>query len=559
VDGEARRAGREARRPELHLSGAARAAALLALAACASVGDPPGGPPDTTPPVVKAVTPDSGSVVQPPHEVDIQLDEVVQERVAAPRPDISSAVLLSPVRGPVNVQWHRDRISVRPKEGFQPGRVYRLELFPVLTDLRQNRMRQGHVWVFSTGPDIPTATLSGTVVDWVGAKAGGNALVEAVLLPDSLPYRTLADSAGNFALRQVPPGEYLVYGVIDQDNNRQRGPREAYDTGRVHLADTASLELYAFTHDTSGPRLRSVEAADSVTLRLTFDRALDPALRLDTGAVRFALLADSTSFLPLVGVWTQAEADSLRNAEAARRAAADSARLRAREDSTRARAGADTTRARPPADTAGAHRVAPADTSRARPPVPPPAQRPPAPPPGQRPTPSPTARPTAQPGVRPLPQATAPGAAPQTPGQPGRASGPRDSTRAMKMLARRPAPTPVRLVRLASPLVPGSRYIVRVSGVRGLSGPPADVRGQISVPIPKPASRAERSRAAADTLHPPADTSARRPAPPDTARSPAASARPPAADTAHPAIPPSPATSRPPPTPVFILPGERYR
>jgi hypothetical protein len=497
----------------VRLTPAARAAALLALAACASVGDPPGGPPDTAPPVVQRVAPDSGAVVQPPHEADIYFDEVVSERVAAPRPDISSAVLLSPVRGEVEVGWHRDRISVRPKEGFKAGRVYRLELFPVLADLRQNRMKRGQVWLFSTGPEFPTATLAGSVVDWPGGRIGTNALVEAVLLPDSLPYRTLADSQGAFQLQQMPAGEYLVYGVIDQDNNRQRGPREAFDTVRVHLADTAAVELFAFTHDTTGPRLRSVEAADSFTLRLTFDRPLDPAQHLDTADVRFALQTDSTTPLALVGVWTQLEADSVRTAQSARRAAADSARMRLRADSARARPPSDSVRAGPPAPAPGQ--------------APPQAVRSP--------------RAGARPAVRPPPLAV-PGAA--APGRPGGPAAPRDSSRAMKMLARHPPPTAVRLVRLESPLAPGSRYIVWVSGARGLSGPSGDARGQISVPVERAPVRGARNPNAADSLRARADTSAPRPLAPDTTR---------------PGAPVPRDSTRPPPPPALRAARERTR
>jgi hypothetical protein len=459
----------------LRLTAAARAALALLLGACASIGDPPGGPPDTTPPTVARLAPDSGSVVPPPHEAQVVLDEVIAERVAAPRPDISSAVLLSPVKGAVDVTWRRDRISVRPHEGFRAGRIYRLELLPVLVDLRQNRIKRGAISVFSTGPDIPSAVLAGTVVDWPGAKAGGAALIEAVLLHDSLAYRTLADSAGGFVLRQVPPGEYVVYGIIDQDNNHARGPREAFDTVRVHLGDSASVEVYAFSHDTTGPRLRTVEIVDSLTLRLTFDRPLDPAQAIDTAAVLFAAAADSTTSLGVLHVWTQAQLDSARAAAQAVRAAADSARARQRADSLRAHP--------------------PADSARARPRPPGQAAAPPAP--------------VTAPPPLPAQQGAAP--SPARPGQPAR---PADSTRAMRMLARRPPPTAVRVVGLAAPLTAGSRYVVKVSGVRDLSLVQADVRGQLAVPVPRPPARPARGRAPADSLRTPADTTRRAPPPP---------------------------------------------
>ena len=60
------------------------------------------------------------------------------------------------------------------------------------------------------------------------------ALIEAVLLPDSLPYRTLADSTGWFRMTQMPAGTYLVYGILDTNGDRRRGAREA--GGNRHLA-----------------------------------------------------------------------------------------------------------------------------------------------------------------------------------------------------------------------------------------------------------------------------------------------------------------------------------
>lgn len=488
MDGEARRARREARLPELRLIRAARAVCVAGLVACASVGDPPGGPPDQEPPVVVRVAPDSGTVTTTlPATAEIFLNEVVNERIAAQRPDIANAVLLSPVHGPVRVSWHRNRVSVRPREGFRPGRIYRLEVLPVFTDLRQNRMQQGRLVIFSTGPAFPSAALEGAVVDWPGGRPAVGALVEAVLLPDSLPYRAVADSTGSFALRQIPAGDYLVYGVVDQDNNRERGPREAFDTLRVRLADTASVEVFAFPHDTTGPRLRTVELADSLTLRLTFDRALDPAQALDTSAIFLAATADSTTRLPVAQVLTPQQLDSLRTARA--RAAADSAR--ARPDSGRAAPDSAPAAARPDS----AARAAPGDTARARRAGVDTALVRPRGPRVAAPAPAPLAVPAVRPGAP-----AQPGAA-----RPGQTAAPRDSTRAQKMLARRPAPASIRLVRLTEPLIPGSRYLIAVTGVRSLAGVAGDARGQISVPLPPRrtpppgGARGDTARAAPDT------------------------------------------------------------
>jgi len=435
VVGETAGARYQARRARLRLALAVAATVGGAALACAYQGDPPGGPPRTTPPLLLGTEPESGAVLPtPPHTVQLFFDEVLNERVAGQQQGIGGAVILSPVSGQVNVGWHRSRLTVEPKGGYQPGRIYRLQLLPVLTDLRQNRIRVGQTIIFSTGPAIPQASLGGSVVDWPGNRAAVGALVEAVLLPDSLPYRTLVDSAGSFSLAGVPPGGYLVYGVLDQNNNRRRDPREAFDTVRVALEDSATVELYAFAHDTIGPRPRTVDLIDSVTLRVVFDRPLDPSQTTDTSMVHVAPADDSTRTLPLLHVYTPAHFDSVSKAEAADRAARDTSQRQQPAPPARAPAA--------PAARPGAGRVAP---------------------------PAPLGAPAAQ---RP------------------------DTSRAMKMLARRPAPTDNRVIRLASPLAPGSRYVVTGQDIRGLAGAVGHGRVQVSVPVPRP------SRSAADTLQP---------------------------------------------------------
>ena len=443
--GKARRHRRQARGPRLRVAPAVAAGAAALALACAYAGDPPGGPPRTTPPRVVQVVPESGAVLAtPPTRVEIDFDEVISEQIAAAQRDIQGAVLLSPVTGKVTVDWRRSRLTVEPKGGFKPGRIYRVELLPVITDLRQNRMRQGKLVVFSTGPAIPSATLRGTVVDWTSNHAASVALVEAVLLPDSLPYRALADSGGNFTMPVMPAGDYLVYGVVDQNGNRRRDPHEAFDTARVTLPDSAAVELYAFAHDTVGPRLRSVEIGDSLTLRLIFDRPLDPTQALDTSLVRVAPAEDTTQLLAVEKVLTPASYDSLTKAAAA-----------ARDTAAR-----DTTHRRP----AGARPAAP------------------------------------------VAAAPAPRAPTRRAGAAGDHAAPRpDTTHAMRMLVRRPPPTDRRIIRLGAPLPPGVRYQVNVSGVRGLTG--IEGHGRASLLVPKPAPPRTPSRAdSLRHAEPPADT-----------------------------------------------------
>jgi hypothetical protein len=113
-------------------------------------------------------------------------------------------------------------------------------------------------------------------------------------MPDSLPYRGVADSSGRFDLGPLPTGEYVVSGVLDENRNHVADPREAFDSVRTGRSDS-TLELWAFVHDTAPPRIRTVTQLDSVSAGIELSQPLDPRQRLQPSAVRLSLLPESTA------------------------------------------------------------------------------------------------------------------------------------------------------------------------------------------------------------------------------------------------------------------------
>jgi hypothetical protein len=390
-------AARDARRQ------APRLGLLVLATACAASQEPPGGPPDAAPPVLVAVRPDSGAVLAGFRDpVVFTFDEVIDERSGS---KLENLFLISPRPERVRASWKRSRIEVRPSGGWRPNAVYRVELLPGITDLRHNPMRTGGELIFSTGVPISDTRVRGTVVNWAAARIGAGALVEAIA-SDSLIYFTKADSTGDFTLRALPPGEYALIATVDENNNRKRDRREAFDSLPLRVDSTASAELWAFAHDTVGPPLRTASLVDSVTVRLEFGQQLRPG-EPAPDAVTAMQLPDSTP-VAILAVWTPTIYDSVRAAEAPR----------------------DTTAGRP--DTAQARR----DTAVAGPPL------------GAQPR-----RPLAPQGMRgPETQAARP-----------------DTGRVARLLKRRPALTGAWLVRLARPLLPGGRYVfeARATNVNG--------------------------------------------------------------------------------------------
>jgi hypothetical protein len=307
---------------------------------CASIAPPPGGPADRLPPRLVATIPDTMAVLADfDDEVEFQFDEVVAEgtpNFGLGTGDLEKLIILSPDSQVPSVSWKRSRVTVRPREGWRPNTVYRVEFLPGVADLRGNRSVEGRVLTFSTGAPRPTTTLRGMVVDWGTQRPQRLALVEARLLPDSLAYRALTDSAGRFVLGPLPPGEYLVYGVLDQNSDRRLQPRESFDTARVRAGRDSVGELWAFRHDTLPARVTQAELHDTLSLVLTFSQQLDPWQRLPPDSVRVRLLPDSTP-VPVLGILPRGAFDTTfapAGGVDTAKARADS--LRARADSIRA-------------------------------------------------------------------------------------------------------------------------------------------------------------------------------------------------------------------------------
>lgn len=249
---------------------------------------PPGGPPDVAAPQIVSIAPDSGAVGVKPKEVVFHFDEVVSERPPATA-SLADLFMISPRDGVPDVSWHRDAITVKPAHGWRRNTPYTVIMRGGLSDLRGNVRNTGASTFFSTGSTIPHTRLSGTAFDWVAGRPAIGALVEAFVPPDTLhPYVALVDSSGRFTVEHIPPARYTLRAYLDRNKNLSIDPSEPWDSVSVSLSDSARTELLVFTHDTAPPRIHDIVAIDSLRLRVSFDRPIDPAQTIS--AANFAVI-----------------------------------------------------------------------------------------------------------------------------------------------------------------------------------------------------------------------------------------------------------------------------
>lgn len=259
---------------------------------------PPGGPPDVAAPQVVSITPDSGSVSVKPKEVLFQFDEVVSERPPSTT-SLSDLFVISPRDGVPDASWHRDAVGVRPTHGWRANTPYTVILLRGLADIRGNVRNTGATTFFSTGASVPHTRIAGVVFDWVAGTPASGALVEALVPPDTVhPFVGVVDSLGRFAIEHLPATRYTVRAYLDRNRNLSIDPSEPWDSTVVGLTDSARVSLLIFVHDTMPPRIRDVRQIDSTTLRVTFDRPIDPGQALTVA--NFAVIGPDSAPIPIV-------------------------------------------------------------------------------------------------------------------------------------------------------------------------------------------------------------------------------------------------------------------
>lgn len=275
------------------------------------------------PPRVVATEPDTFSVVPGFHRpVVIRFNERISERAAGG--GLEDAVVVSPRTGAVRVQHGRASLEVELAGGFRDGLVYRVTLLPRIQDMFGNALAEPFELVFSTGAQVSPAALAGYVAERVTGRAAADVTVDAAASAGGTVYTARSDTAGIFALRFLPPGDYRVAAYQDRNRNGELDAFEARDTAlaRIGPTDTVLVALALLEADSTPAVLARLEISDSVTLRLLFDDYIAPDDSLRDVTVRLAAL-DGGSAPQVREILHAHRFEAMRRARAATRARAD--------------------------------------------------------------------------------------------------------------------------------------------------------------------------------------------------------------------------------------------
>lgn len=198
--------------------------ALVTVASCANIGSPDGGRYDVEPPRIIGSTPLNKSVNRQDKKVNIRFNEYIKLENA------SEKVIISPPQKEVpNVRADGKSVKVTLYDSLMPNTTYTIDFSDAIVDNNEGNPLGQYTFSFSTGPEIDTMEVSGTVLNAENLEPVKG--IQVGLYPadsvwhDSL-FRTRGflrvgrtDSRGRFTIKGIKPGNYRTYALQDMDGN----------------------------------------------------------------------------------------------------------------------------------------------------------------------------------------------------------------------------------------------------------------------------------------------------------------------------------------------------
>ena len=229
---------------------------------CANTTTPPsGGPKDTIAPVIVKLDPADGTINVPARKTKLEL--TFNEYVVVKDP--KSLYLSPPLEKAPKYKIQNKSVVVYFENDLDSNKTYTLDLTNAIADNNEGNMYPGFTLVFSTGDQIDSMMLTGTVQDCNTLQPLKGATVmlykdhadSAIFLkrPDAA---VKTDDWGYFCLRNIKDTVYRMYAIIDENNNNLY---EA-ETEKVAFIDT--LVVPKMKVNDSIPELKKFDMKDTL-------------------------------------------------------------------------------------------------------------------------------------------------------------------------------------------------------------------------------------------------------------------------------------------------------
>ncbi|NLZ72450.1 MAG: hypothetical protein GX905_01315 [Bacteroidales bacterium] len=194
---------------------------FIIIQACASIGRPEGGPYDDAPPRFIKSNPEPYAINNQRSKINIDFDEYIKME------NVNEKVIISPpqVQQP-EIRAQGKKVVINLLDTLKDNTTYTIDFGDAIEDNNEGNALDNFTFTFSTGEQIDTLAVSGTVLDASNLEPIKGILVGLhsnlsdtafINLPLERVGRT--NSRGQFSIRGVAPGDYQIFALMDADQN----------------------------------------------------------------------------------------------------------------------------------------------------------------------------------------------------------------------------------------------------------------------------------------------------------------------------------------------------
>ncbi len=246
-------------RPSLQGRGTGVVFFLLLLSSCASIGSPDGGPWDEEPPRVVSSTPGNKAVQSNRKKINIQFNEYIKLENA------SEKVVVSPPQTEMpNIRAVGKSVKIDLYDSLRANTTYTIDFGDAIVDNNEGNPMGKYTFSFSTGAEIDTMEVSGTVLNAENLEPVKGIMVGLYPL-DSAFHDTLftttpflrvgrTNGSGQFSVKGVKDGRYRAFALQDMDGNyffSQKSETIGWDTLDIVTSQKPDLRPDTIWADTS--------------------------------------------------------------------------------------------------------------------------------------------------------------------------------------------------------------------------------------------------------------------------------------------------------------------
>ena len=259
----------------------------LMFLGCASMMSPTGGPKDSIPPGIVSEIPKNLTRNFTATKIEIEFNEFVKLSNEFTEISISPAMDIPPI-----YKVKKEKLSIQFQEKLQENTTYTINFGKAIADVNESNILKNYSYVFSTGNEIDSLSISGKVISSLTKEKLKD--VTVFILPisqDTLFGKKRAsifnttDTSGNFKLSNLREDTYKIYALLEQGGDRiyngQNDEIGFLNTPLLLNKDTSGIILEVFKEIPERFLVKDRKLETDGRITMNFNKALkNPSLTI---------------------------------------------------------------------------------------------------------------------------------------------------------------------------------------------------------------------------------------------------------------------------------------